>query len=93
LWVLELYARVGSFPSLEVADQLAEATKRNVAALREPFGALVDRWQVAGTRGSAEEVEGLQRLQRTRRLIDEGRGLRDTVADPGEPTEGLSELS
>jgi hypothetical protein len=92
LWVLELYARVESLPSLEVAEQLTEAAKRQ-AALCEPLFALVDRWQVAGTSGSAKQLEGLQKMRAARRLMDEARGARESGPESGKPTEGWSGLT
>lgn len=70
-WVLELYARTGAVPSLAVVEQLSEATRRHVADLREPLSVLIDRWHVKGAGATPEELEGLKKLQRTRRLIDE----------------------
>lgn len=79
LWVLDLYARTGSIPSLAVLDQIAEASKGHAAALSDPLGELVDRWQVTGTALSAEQMEGLSRLQRAGRPVDEARGVRETI--------------
>jgi hypothetical protein len=90
---LELHARTGSVPSAVVADQLVEAAKAHAVALREPLGALIDRWQISGSAASSEEVEVLGRLQRARRLIDEADGKHEGMANSGKPSEGWSGLT
>jgi FHA domain len=88
-WVLELYARTGSVPSMEVVDELAEAAKRYVADLRDPLNVLIDRWHVSGGGATPEEVEGLKKLQWTRRLIDQEHGLAGDSPDSRETEVGL----
>jgi pSer/pThr/pTyr-binding forkhead associated (FHA) protein len=62
LWVLDLYRRTGSVPSLDIADRLAEAAQRHSAVVCGPLGALLDDLQAAEKTGAQAEIDALARL-------------------------------
>jgi hypothetical protein len=84
LWVLDIYRRMVSLPSLEVADRLGEAVATHSPMLCRAVGRLIDDLQASASGWSDEESELLARLQRTRSHMEEvcgphdrGRGSRD----------------
>jgi hypothetical protein len=64
LWVLDLYRRTASVPSLDMADRLAEAAQRHSAIVCGPLGALLDDLQVREKGGTKDEVDALAKLSR-----------------------------
>jgi pSer/pThr/pTyr-binding forkhead associated (FHA) protein len=85
LWVIDLHRRTASVPSLDVVDKLAVAAARHSVVLGGPLGELLDSLDPLESSGalSEEEIEGLARLQRTRRLM-EGDGQRGRVESRSE---------
>jgi hypothetical protein len=93
LWVIDLYRRTGSVPSLDVADRLAETVATHSPMLCRPLGRLLDELQVPANGWSDEERDVLARLQRTRNHMeavcapyDRGRDSREGSGEwPGSP--------
>jgi hypothetical protein len=71
LWVLHLYRRTCSMPSLDVVDRLGEAVATHSPALRVPLGRLLDDLRASASGWSDEENEVLSRLERTRNHMEE----------------------
>lgn len=69
VWVLDLYLRTSSVPSLEVADRLAEVAARHSTAVRGALGGLLDVLQQSMNFRSDVEVEAMTRLERTLVLV------------------------
>jgi hypothetical protein len=63
LWVLDLYRRVSSVPSLDVADRLAEAALKHSGVVRAPLRGLLDHLSATVHSASLEEIEALTRLE------------------------------
>jgi hypothetical protein len=93
LWVLDLYRRTSSVPSLQVADRLAEAAIRHSMAVRGALGNLLDLLQQSVSFRSDDEIEAMTRLQRTRVLVQDQRLPGDKACDTRDPTDDWPGIS
>ncbi|MDP9001033.1 MAG: FHA domain-containing protein [Myxococcota bacterium] len=62
LWVVDLYRRTSSVPSLQVADRLAEAALCHSMAVGSAVGNLLDLLQQSASFRSDDEIEAMARL-------------------------------
>jgi len=85
LWVIDLHRRIASVPSVEILDKLAVAGPRHGAVLGGPLGELLESLESSILSGSPKDhdLEGLARLQRTRRQM-EGQAARGRVGSRSE---------
>jgi hypothetical protein len=83
LWVINLYRRTRSIPSLDVANRLAEAAAKHAARLRGPLAELLDSLEPSSGSSWIDESEALARLDQARRLL-EGHSQESLVASPSE---------
>ena len=85
LWVIDLHRRIASVPSVEILDKLAVAGPRHGAVLGGPLGELLESLESLVRSGSPkdQDLEGLARLQRTRRQM-EGQAARGRVGSRSE---------
>lgn len=81
LWVLAVYRRAACVPSVQAADQIAEAAARHPEPVRAPLAALLDCLHADEGAESLGEANAVARLERARLWIEEDeieRGSRTT---------------
>jgi hypothetical protein len=84
LWVIDIYRRVDRVPPLTVVERVAEAAAQHPAIVQGALTALLEHVGRTGRTASADDIDGISRLEQVRRMLESEAGKPDPGEIPGE---------